>query len=91
MIYLKWVDGGWRYADGFITARFGDGTVVVFPVGKARLGAFFISRVGEHEWRIAPVRNSKLKRESFDSLGRFYDFIHISGGPDATHQELDKI
>lgn len=91
MIYLKWVGGGWRYNAGVVTAQFANGAVVEIPVGRARRGAFYIMRVGEHEWRIAPVKFPKNRPEAYDGTGHFNDFIHLSGGPNATHQELDKI
>ncbi len=90
MIYLKWLNGGWRYADGIVTARFDSGVVVEIPVGRSRNGAFYIMRVGEHEWRIAPVRFPKNRPEAYDAEGHFNDFIHLSGGDDATHQAIDK-
>lgn len=91
MIHLTWVGGGWRYAAGIVTAHFANGAIVEIPVGRSRHGAFYIMRVGEHEWRIAPVRFPKNKPESYDAEGRFNDFLHLSGGPDVTHQEIDQI
>ncbi len=91
MIYLKWVNGGWRYADGIVTARFASGAVVDIPVGKSRFGAFYITRLGEHEWRIAPIRFPKNRPESFDDEGHYNDFIHLSGGPMEIHRDLELV
>ncbi len=91
MIYLRHESGGWRYADGVITAMFERGDIVEIPVGKSRAGAFYIARIGEYEWRIAPIKYPKNKPESYDTAGRYNDFIFLSGGNNDTNEAISKI
>lgn len=91
MICLKWVNGGWRYDAGVVTAHFDNGAVIEIPIGKSRHGAFYVTRIGEHEWRIAPVKFPKNRPESYDLDGHFNDFIYLSGGPENIHEEISKI
>lgn len=91
MICLTWVGGGWRYNAGIVTARFDNGAVIEIPIGKARRGAFYIVRVGEHEWRIAPVKFPKNRPESYDGEGRFTDFLYLRGGDSVIHDEIAKL
>lgn len=46
-----------------------------------RRGAFFITRRGENEWQIAPVRCAMEERgvpSAFDAAGRYNDFIMLT-------------
>lgn len=91
MIYLKWLGEGWRYKAGIVTAKFDDGAVVEIPVGKSSHGSFYLIRLGEAEWRVAPIRFPKNRPEPYDADGHFCDFIFLSGAPDDINQALDKI
>ncbi len=89
MIYLVWERGHWGYKEpGIIIAKL-QNTIVEIPIGKSRFGAFYIHRIGEFEWNIAPLKFPKMRPESYDSEGRFNDFIHLSGGDDETHKAID--
>ncbi len=91
MTYLKWLDRGWRYNDGVVTAYFADGGVIDIPVGKARKGAFYLKQLGEDSWEIAPVRFPKIRPESYDGFGHYQGFLHLSGADHATNELLSKI
>ncbi len=91
MIHLVWQRGHWKFKEpGIIVANLMD-LVIEIPVGRGRPGAFYISRIGEDEWRIAPVKFPKNRPESYDGNGRFSGFIIISGAPDETNTRIDQI
>jgi hypothetical protein len=82
---------GWRYTNGIVTAYFQDGGIIEIPVGRAHAGSFYIVRLGESEWRIAPIRFPSNRPESYDGNGHYSGFIHISGASHDVNEEIAKI
>lgn len=83
LLCLSWVREEWRYASGLIRIKGQD-----FAVGKARAGAFYIARIGEAEWRIAPVKYPGNKREP---IGNYYGFILLTGAPPEVNCDIERL
>lgn len=90
LLSLSWARGDWRYSSGIVEAYFKDGMIEI-PVGKSRRGAFYLSRVSEDGWQVAPVRFPKNRPESYDLNGYHSDFLHLYGAPSEVNDELSQI
>lgn len=88
---FAWIRGQWRWhPPGIVQVYFKDGMVEI-PVGKGRRGAFYLARLGEDVWQIAPVRFPKNRPESYDGDGHHSGFIRLTGAPEAVNNELSQI
>lgn len=85
MLALSWISRAWRYAPGVVIV----GSVEI-PVGKCRKGAFYLFRIGEDSWKIAPVKFPNNHLEPFDEAGHFCEFVHIFGAPESINDALSK-
>jgi hypothetical protein len=83
MLSLSWISGAWRYSNGVITI----GTVEI-PVGKCRKDAFYLFRVGEDAWKIAPV---KFPFNHLEPYGPgFCEFVYLHGAPEEINNALSE-